>query len=251
MVIGKMKVQSMHRSTQLQLKSHSLLSLGWIVNYRHIPSKYLRFMHTSAHWNLIMLQVFSINEGECISHWNKDQPEDRPSTAKLLADVTQRRLTIAKLLLKAGACPTVKGASFTEDCILRLQWLAEKNPNSGGPDDLDRLVGCIAEPRTLMSSCRLAVRRCFQRPICLDNNVKVLPIPEQIKRYIAMDEQQHHRTWIASCRVSTRFSNWAGVYTLCLLCAVDNWLFEMLLPLSKQISTLLQHFLLIKANFTN
>ena len=133
-----------------------------------------------------LFQIFAVDEESIRLKANLQDGDDleKSSETQRFAVVAQRRLAIAKLLLKAGTNPgdTALNRDYT------VYSLAEKNPNSGGPEILDLLTDCAAEPRSLLSSCRLAVRRSLSRPILLHGNVKALPITESVKQYVAMDQ---------------------------------------------------------------
>ena len=68
-----------------------------------------------------------------------------------------------------------------------MQSFAEgKNSDSGGLEVLELLVKVKASPRSLKSFCRLAVRRHLTPPIVHEVDIDQLPLPYQVKRYVAI-----------------------------------------------------------------
>ena len=120
-----------------------------------------------------------------------------------LEEVKKARLAIAEMLLRAGVDRGVKFVTkqkvTDEDDVHHqvmmsrapnyLALLANANLNSGGPEVLELLdsVQAELEPQSLKSACRLAIRRHLSKPIRLPGNVDSLPLPEQIKCWIARD----------------------------------------------------------------
>ena len=119
-----------------------------------------------------------------------------------LEDLKSERTIIAKVLLEAGAdgsagfCHTERptrngkkkkpGSNRPEN----ISSLAAMNMDSGGPEIVDMVGKVRAQPRGLLSSCRLVIRRQLARPILLAGNVGKLPLPERVKRYVAMETIQ-------------------------------------------------------------
>ena len=116
-----------------------------------------------------------------------------------LEEVKKARLAIAEVLLRAGVDRGVKFVTkqkvTDEDDVHHqvmmsrapnyLALLANANLNSGGPEVLELLDSVQAEPRSLKSACCLVIRRHLSRPILLSGNVDSLPLPEQIKCWVA------------------------------------------------------------------
>ena len=133
----------------------------------------------------VYFQLFSVDEKLCTTHWDSKYTDGGSTTSARLADITHRRVTIAKILVNAGLDPNVQ--SFNLPSEYTLPSLAEKNMNSGGPEVLDISTGGVAEPRSLKSTCRLAVRRCLSAPVLVEGNVRKLPISKPVMRYVAFD----------------------------------------------------------------
>ena len=74
-----------------------------------------------------------------------------------------------------------------EEPLDLVKLMAGQNLSSGGPEVEALLSSVWPSPRSLLSSCRIAVRRSLTRPILLTGNVSTLPIPPRVKVYVAME----------------------------------------------------------------
>ena len=140
----------------------------------------------------LISQVFACGE-ETFNKWWAFLLGSGPDQDAEREKVKKDRLAVAEVLLRAGA---VGDALFHDEhdrdqkVVLQediMQAFAEMNPHTGGPEVLELLSKNDVQPRSLRSTCRLVIRRCLSRPICLHGNIKTLQLPFQSKSYVAMD----------------------------------------------------------------
>ena len=125
----------------------------------------------------------------------------------MLSVVKRARTEIVEILLRAGATAfgkftprkssgplkaseiagLWKNDADLEPSVEFMQRFAEENLDSGGPEVLELLAKVKGRPQSLKSYCRLAVRSHLTPPILLEGNIDRLPLPYQVKRYVAMD----------------------------------------------------------------
>ena len=136
--------------------------------------------------------MLACQEASFVSSWNAEG-ESRLSIPQRLENLKKDRLAITEILLHAGS--KCKHSSLQDadslgddgcDKILRW-WALDENLSSGGPEVLELISLTRPQPRTLLSSCRVAVRRCLSRPILLSQNVRMLPLPDPLRQYVAME----------------------------------------------------------------
>ena len=138
----------------------------------------------------IWLQIFAYEEKTFTALWNANGPS-RLSVDERLHNLKKDRMAIAEILLQAGStCASLQHTASQpehgDNLALTRSSILDKNLASGGPEVLELVSQARPLPRSLLSMCRLVVRRGLSPPILLQN-VDKLPLPYPLKQYVAIE----------------------------------------------------------------